>query len=113
MENSKAEINRIKKKFIDRLIKNFLDIIILAHFRDKVFSGYDVMVYVNREFGSLLSSGTVYSHMYALERQRLIELVGGNERKHVYRLTDRGKLTAEVLTAGKEIQEFMKKIADE
>ena len=59
-------------------------------------SGYDVISYVHKRFDVLVSSGTVYSCLYNLEREGLIrgELI---QRKRVYTLTEKGKKTADTL----------------
>lgn len=52
-------------------------------------SGYDLISYVHNTFAVLLSSGTVYSHLYSLERDGLI--VGKYEnKKRVYHITEKG-----------------------
>jgi DNA-binding PadR family transcriptional regulator len=78
------------KKMRRRIVRNFLDVLILAEMRKGPLSGYDVMTFVHDRFRFLLSSGSVYSTLYSLERNELISgaLV---QRKRVYRLTDKGK----------------------
>jgi len=72
-----------------RVVKNFLDVLVLTELRYGRLSGYDVIEFVHDRFGILVSSGTVYSLLYALERDGLI--VGEwNQRKRVYRLTAKG-----------------------
>lgn len=59
-------------------------------------SGYDVISFIHTKFHLLVGSGTVYSLLYSLERNGVIEGTW-NERKRVYRLTDKGKRTIETL----------------
>ncbi len=90
------------KKMRRRIVRNFLDVLILAEMRTGPLSGYDVMTFVNDKFHFLVSSGTIYSILYSLERNGLISgaLV---QRKRVYRLTDKGKATIrEVMKASDE-----------
>lgn len=61
------------KKMHERIIKNFMDIIILAELRNGAISGYDVISFIHNKFHLLVSSGTVYSLLYSLERNGLIE----------------------------------------
>jgi len=76
-----------------RIVQNFLDVIILLELRKRPLSGYDVISFIHNKFSMLLSSGTVYSYLYSLERDGLIN--GEYEqRKRVYSLTERGKETA-------------------
>jgi DNA-binding PadR family transcriptional regulator len=55
-----------------------------------VICGYDAIGYVYEKFGVLLSSGTVYSHLYALEREGLI-ISNYNAKTRVYELTEKGE----------------------
>ena len=98
---------KILKKMHERIIKNFMDIIILAELRDGPLSGYDVISFIHNKFHLLVSSGTVYSLLYSLERNGLIEGTW-NERKRVYKLTDKGVKTIEtVLCANDKIKNFI------
>jgi len=98
---------KILKKIQERIIKNFLDTIIMAELRNGAISGYDLISYIHNKFGLLVSSGTVYSLLYSLERNGLI---GGCwvERKRVYKLTDKGaKTTQIILDSTDRIKGFM------
>ena len=89
VSNSKLE-GQILRKMYERIIKNFMDIIIMAELRNGPLSGYDVISYIHNRFNLLVSSGTVYSLLYSLERNGLVEGVW-DERKRVYKLTEKGK----------------------
>lgn len=52
----------------ERIIKNFMDIILLAELRNASVSGYDVTSFIHSKFNLLVSSGTVHSLLYSLER---------------------------------------------
>ncbi|MEM2118473.1 MAG: PadR family transcriptional regulator [Candidatus Bathyarchaeia archaeon] len=98
---------KILKKMHERIIKNFMDIIILAELRNGPLSGYDVISFIHNRFHLLVSSGTVYSLLYSLERNGLIEGTW-NERKRVYKLTDKGRKTIDtVLNANDKIKNFI------
>jgi DNA-binding PadR family transcriptional regulator len=98
---------KILKKMHERIIKNFMDIIILAELRNGPLSGYDVISFIHNKFHLLVSSGTVYSLLYSLERNGLIE-GAWNERKRVYKLTDKGAKTIEtILCANDKIKNFI------
>ena len=95
------------KKMHERIIKNFMDIIILAELRNGPISGYDVISFIHNKFHLLVSSGTVYSLLYSLERNGLIEGTW-NERKRVYKLTEKGEKTIEtILNANDKIKNFI------
>jgi len=98
---------KILKKMHERIIKNFMDIIILAELRNVPMSGYDVISFIHNKFHLLVSSGTVYSLLYSLERNELIEGIW-NERKRVYKLTEKGRKTIEtILNANDKIKNFI------
>lgn len=77
-----------------RFVKNFLDVVILIELRKRSMSGYDAISFVHNKFHILLSSGTIYSNIYFLERNGLIK---GEQiqRRRVYTLTDKGKENVE------------------
>jgi DNA-binding PadR family transcriptional regulator len=88
--------SEILMKMNRRVVTNFLDILLLLKLRNGSFSGYDIISYIHKRFDMLISSGTVYSCLYHLERDGLIkgELV---QRKRVYTLTEKGSETAKTL----------------
>jgi DNA-binding PadR family transcriptional regulator len=102
----------ILKGVTERVIKDFLDLIILGQLNKSVspMSGYDVILFIHKKFGVLVSSGTVYGLIYAMERKGLIRGIG-ERRKRVYKLTEKGKETVEVLLQRKkEIIGLMRRV---
>jgi len=96
------------EKLRRRVIKSFMDIIILAELKKGSLSGYDIIGLIHKRFGILMSSGTVYSLLYSLERNGLIKGVW-NQRKRVYILTEKGEQNTKVITnANEEIQSFLR-----
>ena len=87
---------RIIKRINEKIIKNFMDTIILNEIRSGPISGYDAITFIRNKYGFLVSSGTIYSMMYSLERNGLIQGVN-QERKRVYELTEKGKKTLEII----------------
>ncbi len=105
--NGEKSEARIVKKMHERVIKSFLDTIIMAELKNGPISGYDVITYIHHKFGFLVSSGTVYSLFYSLERNGLVEGVW-IERKRVYKLTEKGAKTIEtILNSHDKIKGFM------
>ena len=105
--NSEKLDGRILKKMHERIIKNFMDIIIMTELRNGPLSGYDVISYIHNKFNLLISSGTIYSLLYSLERNGLVEGVW-DERKRIYKLTEKGQKTiATILNASDNIKGFM------
>ncbi|MGQ9624294.1 MAG: PadR family transcriptional regulator [Candidatus Bathycorpusculaceae bacterium] len=74
-----------------RIINGFMDFILLLALNGNggCFSGYDAIKYIHRRFHFLPSPGTVYSHLYAMERTGWLKGVEENRRR-VYCLTDKG-----------------------
>ncbi len=108
--NGEKSEARILKKMHERVIKTFLDTIILAELQNGPISGYDVIGYIQNKFGFLVSSGTVYSLLYSLERNHLLEGVW-IERKRVYKLTEKGTQTIQtILSSHDKIKGFMSTI---
>jgi DNA-binding PadR family transcriptional regulator len=79
-----------------RTIKTFMDMLVLAELQAKPLSGYDIITLIHRKFNVLVSSGTVYSLLYSLERKGLVN-AEMDQRKRVYTLTDKGEKTLETV----------------
>jgi len=90
-----------------RIIKSFLDILILMELMSRPMSGYDIISLIHKKFHLLVSSGTVYSTLYSLERNDLIK-GKWTRRKRVYFLTEKGqKVIRGILNANDRIQSFL------
>jgi len=73
-----------------KCVRSFLEFIILGLIKKKPISGYDVITYIYDRFQILLSPGTVYPTLSALEEQGYI--TSFNEaRKRLYTLTKKGE----------------------
>ena len=88
-----TEAGKCLLKLRRRLVKSFLDLLVLMELRSTHLSGYDVMTLVYRRFRILLGSGSVYSLLYRMEREGLIAGTW-TERRRIYGLTDKGKAVA-------------------
>jgi len=102
---------KILRNLHRRIVKSFLDLIILAELRDgNPRSGYDVITLIHRKFHLLMSSGTVYSVLYSLERNGLVKGMW-NQGKRVYLLTDKGEETLKAIQNARDtIQSLLKRI---
>jgi len=101
---------RLLREMRERVIKTFMDVIIMTELRNGPLSGYDVISYINAKFNLLVSSGTVYSLLYSLERNGQVEGVW-RERKRTYKLTDKGEETiSTILNAQERIKAFLSDI---
>ena len=100
----------VLKRMHRRIIKGFLDVLVLTELRKGVMSGYDIIGFIHNKFRILVSSGTVYSLLYSLEREGLIE-GRWNHRKRVYTLTDKGEKTIKtILNANNDIQYLVRNL---
>ena len=119
-DNNK-EVNREEKEGKDsfsgeienRIVKGFLDLIVLIAVKNQSgLTGYDIMMHVHRRFGTLISSGTIYSVLYSLERKNMIK--GSSDgRKTSYLLTREGDQYLKTFKESKkEFAEFMAKFLD-
>lgn len=88
--------SEVLREMQDRIVKSFLDMLILMELSKRPMSGYDVVVFIHRKFHILISSGTAYSHLYFLERKELVE-GSWAQRKRIYKLTKRGKETVKTI----------------
>ena len=97
----------IKKQTYKKVIKSFMDINMLSKLSEKRMSGFDFINFYFEKFGVLMSSGTVYSTLYAMERKGLIEGFK-NSNKRIYQLTDKGEeLNKTAKNVFGEIQNFI------
>jgi len=101
---------QVIKEMHGRIVKNFMDLLIMAELKNSPMSGYDVISFIHKKFRLLVSSGTVYSLLYSLERDGFIEGKFTN-RKRVYALTEKGEETIQsIQEASEQIQTFMSNI---
>ena len=81
----------IIKKLRRRLINELLDIIILNRVESNPYiTGYAIIEYLLLRFNILVSSGSVYSTLYALEREGLIKGIWKGRRR-IYKITPEGE----------------------
>ena len=87
----------ILRKLRRRFVNEFLDLIILDRVESASYTnGYAIIEYIFQKFNILVSSGSVYSTLYAMEREGLI--VGAwSGRKRVYHITPAGKRVIRII----------------
>jgi DNA-binding PadR family transcriptional regulator len=92
----------------ERVIRNFIDLLILKELKENGNrSGYDIIDLFHKKFHLILSPGSVYSMLYAMERMSLVAgaTAGG---KRLYKLTRRGEEKIEnILCSLEEIHFFI------
>ena len=79
-----------------RIVKDFLDTLILLKLRKGMLSDHDIISYIQKRFDMPPISGTVYSCLHHLEREELIREVQPKNKK-VYALTQKGEEKAKNL----------------
>ena len=100
------------KRAYDKIIGAYLDGLILCRLKNKFLSGYDLLQIIYRDFNLHVSPGTMYATLYSLERQGFIECVP-NGRKRVCRLTDKGKVTMQIMSKSKKLRYVLYSIGRE
>jgi DNA-binding PadR family transcriptional regulator len=88
--NPVMSINRFKEMTCGKYVKTSLDLVILAILNGKPMYGYKIMAAIHKEFGVLLSPGSLYPLLHLLEERKLVEshVEGG---KKVYVATNEGR----------------------
>lgn len=87
--------SKVEEQLRKRVAKDFLDFIILSKLENGApKSGYDFIGFIHEKYGVLISSGTIYSKLYGLEREGFIT-GSSSERKRVYKITNMGKQFAD------------------
>lgn len=94
-----------------KVINTFMEVLVLAQLGNKPsLSAYDVIALVNKKYGVLLSSGTVYSALYRLERRGWLR-GSSDQRRRIYTLTEQGKRRIKkIQNHTEEIQKLLKSI---
>jgi DNA-binding PadR family transcriptional regulator len=98
METIHIRRGNILRQLRRRTIKTFMDLLILLRLRKEAMSGYDFITLIFENFGFLPSSGSIYSTLYALEREGLIKGCW-NGKKRLYTLTAKGEEAARIASA--------------
>lgn len=96
----------IIKEMRERVIKNFLDVIVMTEMKNRSLSGYDIITRINNKFHFLVSAGTVYTLLYSLERKGLVK-GNANRRKTTYTLTEKGTFVIDIILNEPFIKECM------
>ena len=103
--------SELAHKLQKRAIQEFMAVLILNEMGNRSLSGYDVLGLIYRKYGFLMSSGTIYSLLYSLERDGWIKGTA-KQRKRVYQLTEKGTKNIGVITkADSGLQDFLRNIS--
>jgi DNA-binding PadR family transcriptional regulator len=100
----------VVNKIYERLLKEFMDIVIMVKMREGETSGYDILTYFHEKFDFFVSPGTVYSVLYSMERNGLIK-ARGVDRKRIYALTPKGEATIKaILESSGVLESFLTRL---
>jgi PadR family transcriptional regulator PadR len=81
---------KLEEGITGRHVKAFLDLLILAILNGKPMYGYKIIAAVHKEFGVLLSPGSLYPLLHALEEKGMVESQV-QEGRIIYSMTSNGK----------------------
>jgi DNA-binding PadR family transcriptional regulator len=82
-----------QNKSTQRIVKSFIDLIILSLLRNNPRWGYEIMSEVHRNYGVKLSAGTLYPLLYVLEENGYLKgewRAQKKKKKRIYVITDDG-----------------------
>jgi DNA-binding PadR family transcriptional regulator len=83
--------NTLLREIEKRIINGFMDFILVLALSGNggCFSGYDAIKYIHKSFHFLPSPGTVYAHLYAMERAGWLKGIEEGRRR-IYCITEKG-----------------------
>jgi DNA-binding PadR family transcriptional regulator len=84
-------VRGLKEGASGKYVKNALDLVILAILNGKPMYGYKIMADIHKEFGVLLSPGSLYPLLHLLEEKKLIESHAERGKK-IYKATNEGRV---------------------
>ena len=103
-------VSELSIKVRKRLIREFLDFLLMLELKNQSMSGYTALSHIHSKYDYLVSSGTVYSLLYSLEREELIQ-GSVNGQKRVFELTTKGgKMINAVLAADGDLLGLVKNL---
>ena len=103
--------DRTIKEFVRQLVSSTLDVLIIAHFKEEAFSVYNIMEFAKNRFDVILSSGTLYSTVYSMERQGLLQAFYGY-RKRLFKATPKGLHRTNLIVHSKEVAAVVEKMTN-
>ena len=91
----------ISREIRTSLVKNFMKILILSQLDKTSMGGYDFIKFFYKKYNLLFSSGTIYSCLYAMERNGMVKGMW-NRNKRIYKLTNKGRKMLNAIRYDKE-----------
>ena len=100
-ETYQAHNGQLLKKLQEKIVNDFLDLIILAKLQEKPQTVYGLFIYIRKRFGVYICNGTSYSLMATLESKGLVK-GEWRDNKHFFSLTPEGQATVDALISLKQ-----------
>ena len=88
--NFALNVGRLKETTSGKYVKTTLDLVVLAILNGRPMYGYKIMADIHKEFGVLLSPGSLYPLLHLLEEKKLVESRVESGKK-VYEATNEGR----------------------
>ena len=89
--NPALSISGLRERTSGKYVKTALGLVILAILNGKPMYGYKIMAAIHKEFGVLLSPGSLYPLLHLLEEKKLVES-HDEAGKKVYKATNEGRI---------------------
>lgn len=94
MQKTQKQENKLKQQIVQRIFRNFTDIMILRLLKTEPMWGYKIKKHVQTKYDIKLRHGALYPLLNKLEKQGYIKSTkqqkGGRIRK-IYHITSKGK----------------------
>jgi len=100
--------SQIIEELTKKILKNFLDEILIYEIGTCPKSGYDILTDISQRFKHRLSSGTVYSKLYSMQRDGILKCTK-KRRKRVFELTNHGEQVLNIMENSPEFTNFVSK----
>jgi DNA-binding PadR family transcriptional regulator len=88
----------LKPSIKERILKAFMDLIILRALKKQPMTAYEINHHFLKEFGTQASPSTIYRTLTAMERNRWIKCVRNRHGK-AYAPTEKGQETLNKITS--------------
>jgi len=89
------------ESFRQRIVKSFIDILILMELEKSPLTGYSLIGLINNKFMIFVSPGTIYNSLHSLEAKDLVKGFW-KDKKRIYIISSRGKEFLKVIRSHKK-----------
>lgn len=98
------DFSKNNPKYIENIVKNHLELIILKMLYQSPICGYDLLKEIYAKYNVILSQGTVYPMLHSMHKKGIVNIrfQNGNMRSKIYSVNQEGKRIID-----KKINEFV------